>query len=402
MTTLAPSRKPSVVTLEDIQSIIDGLPIQGRVMLRLMLLQHFDLAQEDVEYIAADRPDPRCVSGTKPTQLITRDSIASVEQRRDQYRKQVCLRRERVWLQMECARKLMRICEATSQAAQRLLTTKFAMAPEAVAELVKQARSAIKRPALRALERRWEDNDISAEEYQRDRIAIELQAQIRMRETHRKRLELAQREWTGAHAAPLLDHEIGHIWGIPAGSLLARKVKYLHQYLQALQKRIESRQPPVDPASTPPLDLWTETLAVLSHRPVERSVATYDGLEKTEENLLEKLQAFATGTLPDEIEGKFWLSLVHGASSNAVLSEPTRTVFGLQRLAAILAEIELDDDVREQDLLARTAPNPKEEPALLEATSDQAPDSSKEKLSEIQEHILRSLAGEDRNLPQGW
>jgi hypothetical protein len=398
MTTLAPSHKPSVVTQEDIQAVIDGLPIQGRVMLRLMLLQHFDLVQEDIEYIAADRPDPRCVSGKKPTQTLTRDAIASVEQRRDQYRKQVCLRRERVWLQMECARKLMGICDAVSQAARRLLVTKFGMTPEAVAELVRQARSAIKRPAIRALERRWEDNEITAEDYQRDRLAIELQAQIRMNENHRRRLELAQREWTAAHAAPLLDHEIGHIWGIPAGSLLARKVKYLHQYLQALQKRVESRQTGVDPAKTPPLDLWNETLAVLSRKPVERSVATYDGLEKTEETLLEKLQAFASGTLPEEIEGKFWLSLVHGASSNAVLSEPTRTVFGLQRLAAILAEVDLDADAVEQDLLVRTAPKPKEEPAALEAPGDP----SKEKLSEIQEHILRSLAGEDRNLPQGW
>jgi hypothetical protein len=399
MTTVTPTQKTSIFTQEDIQSVIDGMPIQGRVMLRLMLLQHFDLTQEDIEYIAADRPDPRCVSGVKPTQLVTRDSIASVEQRRNQYRKQVCLRRERVWLQMESMRKLMRICEAVAQAAQRLLTSKFGMAQEAVTELVKQARSAIKRPAIRALERRWEDNDISAEDYQRDRIIIELQAHIRMFETHRRRLDLAQREWTAAHAAPLLDHEIGHIWGIPAGSLLARKVKYLHQYLQALQKRIEIRQTTsVDPAKTPPLDLWTETLAVLSQKPVERSVATYDGLEKTEENLLEKLRAFASGTLPEEVEGKFWLSLVHGASSNAVLSEPTRTVFGLQRLAAILGEIELDADLVDQDLLTRTAPKPKEEPAMLEAAADP----SKEKLSEIQEHILRSLAGEDRNLPQGW
>jgi len=402
MTTLTSAHKPSVISQEDIRSVIDGMPIQGRVMLRLMLLQHFDLTQEDIEYIAADRPDPRCVSGQKPTQTLTRDAIESVVQRRNQYRKQVCLRRERVWLQMECMRKLMRIGEATTQAAQRLLVNKFGMAQEAVAELVKQARSAIKRPAIRALERRWEDNEISAEDYQRDRIAIELQAQIRMMETHRRRLDLAQREWTAAHAGPLLDHEIGHIWGIPAGSLLARKVKYLHQYLQALQKRIESRHPAVDPAKTPPLDLWTETLAVLSHKPVERSVATYDGLEKTEENLLEKLQAFAAGTLPEEIEGKFWLSLVHGASSNAVLSEPTRTVFGLQRLAAILAEIDQDGDLVEQELFARTAPKPKEEPAMLEAASDPSSDPSKEKLSEIQEHILRSLAGEDRNLPQGW
>jgi hypothetical protein len=398
MTTLATSHKPSVITPEDVQSVIDGLPLQGRIMLRLMLLQHFDLTQEDVEYIAADRPDPRCVSGTKPTQHLTREALASVVQRRDQYRKQVCLRRERIWLQIECMRTLMRISEATAQAARRLLVTKFGMTAEAVEDLVRGARSAIKRPALRNLDRRWEDGDISAEDYHRDRIAIELQAQIRIMVNYRKRLEVAQREWTAAHAAPLLDHEIGHIWGIPAGALLARKVKYLHQYLTALQKRIESRPPPADPARTPPVDLWSETLAVLAQRPVERSVATYDGLEKTEENLLDKLRAFASGTLPEEIEGKFWLSLVHGASSNAVLSEPTRTVFGLQRLAAILAEIDLEEGAMEQDLLTKTAPKPKDEPAMLEAS----PESSKEKLSDLQEHILRSMAGEDRNLPQGW
>ena len=71
---------------------------------------------------------------------------------------------------------------------------------------------------------------------------------------------------------------------------------------------------------------------------------------------------------------------------------------GLQRLAAILSELDLDGTMVEQELLARTAPKPKEEPAMLEAASDP----SKEKLSEIQEHILRSLTGEDRNLPQGW
>ena len=131
---------------------------------------------------------------------------------------------------------------------------------------------------------------------------------------------------------------------------------------------------------------------------MERSVAAYDGLEKTEEKLLEKLQAFASGTPAEEIEGKFWLSLVHGASSNAVHSEPTRTVFGLQRLAAILGEMDLEGDAVEQDLLARTAPTPKEGAALLETSADP----SKEKLSEIQEHILRSFAGEDRNVPQGW
>ena len=50
------------LTYDVVQSVIDGMPIQGRVMLKLMLLQHFDVDQQEVEYIAADRPDPRCVA----------------------------------------------------------------------------------------------------------------------------------------------------------------------------------------------------------------------------------------------------------------------------------------------------------------------------------------------------
>ena len=400
MSTSSLSTTPALITADDIQSVIDSMPIQGRIMLRLMLLQHFDLTQEDIEYVAADRPDPRCVSGTKPTQILTRDAISSVEQRRDQYRGQVRLRRERIWLQMECMRKLIRGSEAAADAAQRLLRTRFGMEPEAIREVRQQARTAIRRPAMRNLERRWDDGEVSSEDYQKERLIIELQALIRLVEKQRKRFELAEREWKAIHAGPLLDHEIGHIWGIPAGSLLARKVKYLHQFVQALQHRIESRKPPVDPTKTPPLDLWKETLAVLSERPIERSVATYDGLEKTEENLLEKLHAFASGTMPEEIEGKFWLSLVQGASSNAVHSETTRTVFGLQRLAAILAEVDLEAEAVEQDLLIRTAPKPKEEPALLTDAAEAPKD--KEKLSDLQQHILRSLSGEDRDAPQGW
>jgi hypothetical protein len=380
-----------LITPADVETVINGMPIQGRIMLKLMLLQHFDLNQEEIEYIVADRPDPRCVSGTKPTQLVTREAISTVVQRSDQYRRQVRLRRERIWLQMDCMRKLMRIDDAMCSAARHLLLTKFAMDSAAVEDLLKQARSAVPKPAIRALDRRWTTNEITTDEYQKERLGIELQTHIRLNEKHRKRFEMAEREWTTVHAGPLQDHEIGHIWGIPAGSLLARKVKYLHHYLEALRARIRTTQPAVEETKAAPLDLWRETFAVLAHCPVERSIASYDGLERTEEALVEKLQAFAGNSLPEETEGKFWLSLVHGASSNAVHTEPTRTVFGLQRLSAILAEFDLSTEAIEQQLLAKTAPTPKEEPAMLEAPADP----SKEQLSDLQEHILRSFVGEE-------
>jgi nucleotide-binding universal stress UspA family protein len=45
---------------------------------------------------------------------------------------------------------------------------------EAIANLKTQARVAVPGPALRVLEERWDKNDISAEEYQTYRLAIEM------------------------------------------------------------------------------------------------------------------------------------------------------------------------------------------------------------------------------------
>ncbi len=381
---------PSVLTESHITSVMDSLPIQGRIMLKLLLLQHYDLTEEDINYIAADRPDPRCVSGTKPTNLvITQDTLKSVHSRRDEYRRRVRLRRERLWLQMECMKRMAALAEAMVEAATHLLQTKFQVTPESIAALKQQARTAVPKPVIRLLERRWDENDITAEAFQEARLGIELQTQLRLLEKYRKRFELSEREWKTINAAPMQDHEIGHIWGIPAGSLAARKVKYLHQYMQALQKALQGSIPAATGAA--PLDLWKETLAVLGERPVERSIALYDGLERTEEALLEKLQAFAWGALAEDLEAKFWLSLVHGASSNAVHSEPTRSVFGLQRLLAVLSDIDAGPDSVQQEMLARTAPTPKDDPALLENQAPAAP-----AISELQQHILNSFRGEDR------
>ncbi|MBX3235164.1 MAG: hypothetical protein KF814_03345 [Nitrospiraceae bacterium] len=360
-------------------------------MLKLLLLQHYDLTEEDINYIALDRPDPRCVSGTKPTNLvITQDTLNGVHSRRDEYRRRVRLRRERLWLQMECLKRMSALADGMVAAAIHLLQTKFQATPESIAALKQQARTAVPKPMIRMLERRWEENDITAEAYQEARLGIELQTQLRLVEKYRKRFELSEREWKTVNASPLQDHEIGHIWGIPAGSLAARKVKYLHQYMQALQKALQATAPAATPGSAP-LDLWKETLAVLGERPVERSIASYDGLERTEEALLEKLQAFAWGTLTEDLEAKFWLSLVHGASSNAVHSEPTRSVFGLQRLLAVLSDIDTSQEAIQQEMLVRTTPASKDDPALLEGQAQAAP-----VISELQQHILNSFHGEDR------
>jgi len=379
----------SLLTVEKIRSVIDGMPMQGRIMLRLILLQHFDVTDEEILYIVADRPDPRCVAGTKPTNTtMTKESIKVVTDRRDQYRRQVRLKRERTWLQCNSLRKLAQLRETFADRARTLLTERFSVSADTLNALHASARTVLPKPAILLLEQRWGADEIMAEDYQLQRLSIEFQTQLRMAEKYRTRLSLAERERQSAISAPLQDHEIGHVWGIPAGSLAARKVKYLTQYLHALQATLQ-----IDAAATAtaPLDLWKETFLVLAEQPIERSLSTYDGLEKTESALIDKLTAMAWGNLAEEAEVKFWTSLVFGASSNAMHSEITRNLFGLQRLTTILNDMDHSPEAVDEELLKRTTATPKLEMGAIEDPSE-AP---QKELSEMQAQILNSMRGED-------
>ena len=387
MTTIA--SPPSLLTIDMIESVIAALPMQGRIMLRLILLQYFDVTDEEILYIVADRPDPRCVAGTKPTNTtMTKESIKVVTDRRDQYRRQVRLKRERTWLQCDSLRRLAQLREAFAGRARILLTERFSVSAESLDALRASARTVLPKPAILLLEQRWDANEITAEDYQRQRLSIEFQTQLRMAEKYRKRLDLAERERQSTISATLQDHEIAHVWGLPAGSLAARKVKYLTQYLHALQAALQTG---TAATTTAPLDLWKETFSVLAKQPVERSLSTYDGLEKTESALIDKLTAMAWGNLAEESEVKFWTSLVFGASSNAMHSEVTRNLFGLQRLITVLNDMDHSPEAVDEELLKRTAANPKLEVGALEAPAE-AP--AKE-LSEMQAQILNSMRGED-------
>lgn len=378
----------SPLTAELIQDVIAGMPIQGRIMLRLLLLQYLDVTHDEILYMVSDRPDPRCVSGTKPITTMTQEAIAAMENRRDEYRRRARLRRERTWLQCVCLKKLAQTAQELADRAAALLAAR-GVSRETIDELKAQARAAIPKPALRLLDERWDKDEISAEDYQKHRLAIEMQTQLRLAERFRKRLDLAERERHTSDMTTLQDHEIGHIWGIPAGTLVARKVKFLSQYLTALHTRLTGA--PVPAGATPPLDLWKETLAVLSRIPVERSIATYDGLERTETALIEKLTAYALSGLPEDTEVKFWNSLVYGASSNAVHSESTRTLFGLQRFASIQNDTDTSPEALDEELLRRTAPKPKAEVGALEGPAEGA----KPELTEMQKQILHNFIGED-------
>jgi hypothetical protein len=147
---------------------------------------------------------------------------------------------------------------------------------------------------------------------------------------------------------------------------------------------------PANPNSIPPLDLWKNTLATLSRTPIERSIAAYDGLEQTESALIEKLSAYVVGAVPEPIEVKFWNSLVYGASSNAMHSENTRTLFGLQRLVSIQQDTDTSAEALDEELLKRTAPRPKPETAALDG-----PDEPKIEITDLQKQILHNFIGED-------
>jgi hypothetical protein len=387
MTTIASPTSP--LTVEKIESVIAAMPMQGRIMLRLILLQYLDVTDEEILYIVADRPDPRCVAGTKPTNTtMTKESIKVVTERRDQYRRQMRLKRERTWLQCDSLRRLAQLRDAFANRTRILLTERFSVSAESLDALRTSARTVLPRPAILLLDQRWDADEITAVDYQRQRLSIEFQTQLRMAERYRKRLDLAERERQSTIYAPLQDHEIAHIWGIPAGSLAARKVKYLTQYLQALQATLQTGDAAM---ATAPLDLWKETFSVLAKQPIERSLSTYDGLEKTESALIEKLTAMVWGNLAEEIEVKFWTSLVFGASSNAMHSEVTRTLFGLQRLITVLNDMDHSPDAVDEELLKRTAAKPKLDIGVLEAPAEPPV----KELSEMQVQILNSMKGED-------
>jgi hypothetical protein len=378
----------SPLTAELIQEVIAGLPIQGRIMLRLLLIQHLDVTHDEILFMVSDRPDPRCVSGTKPITTMTQESIAAMISRRDEYRRRARLRRERTWLQCAALKKLAETAEAMAERAAALLKARGVSA-DTVQDLKAQARVAVPKPALRLLDERWDKDEISAEDYHKHRLAIEMQTMLRFAERFRKRLDLAERERQTSDQTTLQDHEIGHIWGIPAGTLAARKVKFLSHYLHALHAKLTGAA--VAPNQAPPLDLWKETLAVLARTPVERSIATYDGLEQTETALIEKLTAYALIGVPEQTEVKFWNSLVFGASSNAMHSESTRTLFGLQRLVAIQQDTDTSPEALDEELLKRTAPKPKAEVGAIEGPAEAA----KPEITELQKQILHNFIGED-------
>jgi hypothetical protein len=370
-----PQKRRPIITAEQVRTVVDGLALQGRIMLRLMLLQYLDPLQEDLDYMAMDRPDPRFHAGGKPTRpYLSRDAVEAITTRLDQYRGQIRHRRERAWLQKEVLGKQIRRSETLLRIGERLLRERFGISADDLQAVKQQARTAVPKPEIRELEGRWDREEISEDEYRAKRLRIEYQAQIRRLDRERRRLDLAIRELDTVNDAALQDHEIAQIWGIPLSSLAGRKVKYLQQYLEGIQKLAQQAAPGAA-AGQPPIDLWKETFLALSVTPIERTPAVYDGLQGTEAALIEKLTEYANGLIAEEKESQFWLTITQETSHLVEHGSRLKSLFALQRLSAILSDMEAPEEALEEELVARVSPKAKEEtPALPEkpAVSDDA------------------------------
>lgn len=387
------------LTFDSIKKAIEDLPIQHRTMMRLLLLQYLDPTQEEIDYMAADQPDSRFLSGDQPKgKILSREASQNIEERSQQYRLLMRQRRERPALQVDCLRQLSELTDAALRVVERLLKTKFQVNEPTLAEKQAQAPSTLVTKAHRSLDRALEKQEITETDYQKERLLLTFQMLHRKKDRNRRRLHTAQREFYHAGISPLQDHEIAHIWGIPLGSLAARKVKALHQYLLNLERLTRSGTSsslPVSSSSTASAerpDYWKATFATLWKTPVTRSVVAYDGLERTEEALMEKLRAFATDGMSEDQEAKFWTTItkIHDSEHSGMWRSHSRAIFALQRLSAILKDLDQSEEALEETLLEKTTP------ASVHAGKVDRPE-TKEPESQLSEEalgILQAFAGE--------
>ena len=382
----------SPLTFELIETVIETLPIQSRIMVRLLLLQYLEPSEEDIQFIVEDQPDSRFMAGDQPQEKKSLVAAThEVTERINQYSGFLRQKRERPWLQVECLKKQTALSDLTIRAAEGLLTSKFRVDRSELKERKKTAVSALPKPEIRRLERVLEQEEISESDFHRERLLVEYQTLLRRRERQRRRLTQAEQEYNLSGLSPLQDHEVAHIWGIPLGSLSARKVKALTHYLTALQARLDQESASTDSPHAAS-DLWRETLRTLSRKPSQRSIVTFiPGIERTEEALIEKLKTFADGSMPEAADSGFWqlITRIHDSEHSGPWHSHARAIFALQRLFAIQSDSEPTLDELEEDLLKATRPK-----SMDDALPAHQPDEQPVELSEQALGVLNALAGE--------
>lgn len=384
------------LTSAQIESVIDSLPIQSRTMLHLLFLQFLEVTQDEIEFMAQDQPDSRFQAGRQPKEKASPlDGTKEISARIAQYHGYLRQKREKPWLQVKCLQQQITQTELIISVTERLLTSKCDVDSTILQERQKEAPSAIPKPAIRQLEKAFDQETITEQEFRKERLLIEYQTLHRRLTRQKRRLLSSKREFQQAGASPLQDHEIAHIWGIPLGSLASRKVKALQQYLTLLQPMLQETQSSSEsetgsaPSQSP--DLWKDTLATLNSRRVERSIVSYGGLERSEEQLMEKLKEFAFGTLSEEAESKFWADLTKliDTEHSGAWENHVRSIFALQRLQAIQAELDPTSEEIEKMLIGLATPK-----SLADALPTPEGEEQPIELSEQGIGVLHALIGE--------
>lgn len=365
-------------------------------MLQLLLLQYLDLSLESIAYMVNDQPDSRFQAGNQPKgNPLSLEAERNITSRANQYRDYYRQKRERPGMHIEFLTQELKNIDKTIQIAERLLTSDFELTQNALQDAKTQSPSILLRQELRKLERGWDNQELSPKEYQTQRLLLEYQALLRRRGIFRRRLKFAQNDFIVSGNSPLQDHEIAHIWGIPLGSLVARKVKALQHFLTELQKHQDKHSAPDEPLQ--PINLWKEALDFLSQRPIEKSMVEYDGLGKTEEALLDQLRAFVDGSMSEPEESKFWTSItkVHDTEFSGTWLSQARSIFAFQRLNALLNDMDFSDEGLEEGLRVKIYP---------QLPDDQLAPESDDKPIELSEKgvgVLNYFAGEQDDKRRG-
>ena len=298
-------------------------------------------------------------------------------------------------MQVEFLKEALALIDRKVRLVERMLLEDFSVDEETIQTTRSQAPSVLVRQELRKLDRTWEHEDILKKDYQLQRLLLEFQVLLRRRAIFRRRYKIAQQEFIAAGTSPLKDHEIAHVWGIPLGSLAGRKVKALEQFLTLLQGYQEPAS--ASNGTTQPLDLWRETFTTLAKRPIERSLVEYDGLEKTEEILMEKLEAFINGIMSEPEESKFWTSItkVNDTEFSGSWASHARSILAFQRLHALMNDMDLSDEALEDEISAKILPK---------QSDDQIATEEEEKPVELGEQglgVLNSFIGEQDDKRRG-
>ena len=385
---------PICIEIEQIETALNALPLQSRAMLQLLLLQYVDVTQEEIDYMATDQPDSRFMAGKQPLgKTISLEAVQNVTSRSNQYKGYYRQKRERPGMHVEFLKESVTLMDRKIRIVERLLLENFNATDETLQAARSQAPSVLLRQEIRKLDRSWDHEEIPQKDYQTQRLLLEFQALLRRRAIFRRRKKISEQELVTAGTSSLKDHEIAHIWGIPLGSLASRKVKALEQFLTLLQGYQDSSSDD----STQPLDLWRETFTTLAKRPIERSLVDYDGLEKTEELLMGKLEAFVSGMMSEPEESKFWTSItkVNDTEFSGSWASHARSILAFQRLRALMNDMDLSDEALEDELSAKIMPK---------LADDQIATEEEEKPVELGEQgfgVLNSFIGEQDDKRRG-